>query len=1030
MLVTRSLSHKHAFRFAVTRLGCSVASFSASSLHLQGEDITHPGSNGGESPSARPSITRTKRKVKDLPQVHVQADGTSAAPLSPWDGGLRNSKSSRSQASPNSRNSTVSGSNSRRRKKPTTSEESKDSDVLPQTPLANDILGNLDRFPHCILLTRVGQFYESYFDQAIEVAKLLSIKLTTRSWGGSRIPMCGFPLMHLDKYLKVLVQQQQRFVAICEEFMRDPVLGPKGGFDRRVTRIVTPGTLIDEPFLNPYENNYLLAVSLDGHSSRDFVGLAWIDVSTGDLLTQHIPFCELRDHLVRINPREIVLDEAYRETQEQSLFKALSEENFLISYCSPSSSVPNRPTLPLAAHIDDDDVTFHTSQLESKAQTLTETEAQAMHILTCYLKNNLLEHMPLLTSPRREAAQARMQIDAHTIKALEIRETMAEGGTSGSLFSVIKRTVTSSGTRLLTRWLCKYTTHIAIRLGTDSIFPGSPSTSIAEINARQSLVAFFKSRPHLRADLVGALEGTEDVTRIVQKFLLNRGDLGDLAALGRTLALWSSIRNRVQLEKEMEHHEHDSRAASDWGSIDALLSRLASLQTLADRISTSLVRRDDGLEENAGSSGEQSSQESQNATVDQWLITPMFSKKLENLYQTKAGLIRRRDEYERELQQSYHAPSLSLRTSPQQGFYVHILRAKRDARALKANPDRFTLLTESASTSSFLHQEWSVLGSSIVDTSTAIQVAEREAFDILRGEVNMRALDLRKNSRILDELDVTLAFANLAEEYNFVRPIIRDDTYYRVENGRHPTVELGLLNSGRVFTPNTVTFDTDSPLHIITGPNMAGKSTLLRQTALIAILAQTGSFVPAESAELGIVDRVFSRIGAKDDLFRDRSTFMVEMLETSDILRRATPRSVVIMDEVGRGTTVTDGVAIAFATIHHLLTVNRSRAMFATHFHELADMLGYSADHRGQGAYDRVRFYCTDIDETEDGYFAYAHRLSPGVNRNSHGLRVAQLAGLPPSALQVASTAASWLRERSISDHDKDQLRVLGQSFL
>lgn len=195
-------------------------------------------------------------------------------------------------------------------------------------------------------------------------------------------------------------------------------------------------------------------------------------------------------------------------------------------------------------------------------------------------------------------------------------------------------------------------------------------------------------------------------------------------------------------------------------------------------------------------------------------------------------------------------------------------------------------------------------------------------------------------------------------------------TSYHVVNGRHPTVELGLLTAGRTFTPNTVSFTLGEPLHIITGPNMAGKSTLLRQTALIAVLAQTGSFVPADNAEMGIIDRVFSRVGAKDDLFHDRSTFMVEMLETAEILRRATPQSLVIMDEVGRGTTVNDGLAIAFATVHHLLTVNRCRALFATHFHELADMLGYSENHRGHGVFSGISFFCTDIDELQASFFS------------------------------------------------------------
>ncbi|KAH8100583.1 muts domain V-domain-containing protein [Cristinia sonorae] len=873
------------------------------------------------------------------------------------------------------------------------------------TPLANEILANLARFPHCILLTRVGQFYESYFEQAADVARLLNIKLTTKSWGGGRVPMCGFPLIHLDKYLKVLVQQQKRFVAICEEFMRDPTLGPKGGFDRRVTRIVTPGTLIDEPFINPYENNYLLAVAQDVSDDRS-VGLAWIDVSTGDFFTLQTPPDGLLDHLVRINPKEVVLERSRKESGHH-LLQTLAEENFPMSYISTEVVTPaNRVLEEKAGALSD-------LQQHPSPQSLTAVEVAAMQILTSFMREHLREHMPVLMAPRREDLMPRMQIDSHTIKALEIRETVAEGGTTGSLLSVIRKTVTTGGTRLLTRWLC------------------SPSTSITEINSRQSLVAFFKSRPHLRADLVQSLYEVQDVTRVIQKFLLGRGDLDDLVSVQRTIGRWDAVRRRVDLEWDAELQERDIVNDQDWKCLHSLLSRLSDLHALAERIATVVVRRSNVSDNNISSDSETEVA----ATVSpygagEWSIRPQFSVTLEGLHETLNSLTLRRDKLEHELQAEYNAPSLTLRTSPQHGFFVHVGRAKRDCKKLKSNPSSFSLLTESASTCSFIFQEWSVLGANILNTTVAIQSAEREALGVLRNEVNAYSTELRRSSSVIDELDVALAFANVAEEHNFVRPIMRDDTSYQVKSGRHPTVELGLLGSGRVFTPNTVSLTSDGPIHVITGPNMAGKSTLLRQTALIAILAQTGSFVPAESAELGIVDRVFSRIGAKDDLFRDRSTFMVEMLETADILRRATPKSLVIMDEVGRGTTVVDGVAIAFATIHHLLTVNGCRVMFATHFHELSDMLGYSDEHKGSGAFERVKFYCTDIDEASDGYFAYSHRLRPGINRDSHGLKVAQLAGMPASAMQVASNAVSWFKQRSLSEGDRVQLRGLGDSLI
>ncbi|KII93351.1 hypothetical protein PLICRDRAFT_49405 [Plicaturopsis crispa FD-325 SS-3] len=929
-------------------------------------------------PERKPSVTR--KKFSDLPSGRVLPDGSVAPALGDWSDALDDAKSLK-----DARQNSV-------------------DDITAPT----EILDNLAKFPHCILLTRVGNFYESYFDQAAEVAKILNIKLTQRTWDGHRILMCGFPLMHLDKYLKVLVQQQNRFVAMCEEFPRNPALGPKGGFDRRVVRVITPGTLIDEPFLNQYVNNFLLAVSSakaltadEDSPSVDCVGLAWIDVSTGEFFAKVSTLQGVRDEVARIGPKEIVLDKALEGNDSHPIREALMEEDNFVSYILPAeTSVPLASGNTTPQH-DTDDITDSREDSGSiSISTLTTAETSAIQLLTTFLHAHLLEHMPALGTPNREATSGRMQIDSHTIKALEIREGMREGGTTGSLLSVVKRTITSGGTRLLSRWLC------------------SPSTSINEINARQSLVAFMYNRPHLRDDLLNALANIDDATRIVQKFLVGRGDPSDLSAISATISVWSSIKRRIAMEKKMEQQEGTINA-DDWTSLDALMFRMADLRDLSSRINAAIRDRRTTTDDSSPDDGESEDTNADLPAVPRvnfrydagyrWTIKPGFSDELTQLHEKLKDLLAQREALELDLQREYDAPSLTLRSSPGYGMHVHVARAKRDQTKLQFSP-LFSNIAESGSTSAFFHQTWSQLGNQIVESTTAIFNAEKNAFDTLRNEVNAHSSDLRRNARILDELDVTMAFASLAVEMNFVRPMLTDNTSYEVDNGRHPTVELGLLKAARVFTPNSVSFTPDSQIHIITGPNMAGKSTFLRQTALIAILAQTGSFVPADRAVVGIVDKLFSRVGAKDDLFRDRSTFMVEMLETAEILRRATPNSLVIMDEVGRGTTVKDGLALAFAAVHHLSTVNRCRALFATHFHELSDMLGYSTSHKGEGAFGNVSFFCTDVDETADGHFAYSHRLRPGVNRDSHGLKVARLAGMPPSAMAVAKDALHWLK--------------------
>jgi DNA mismatch repair ATPase MutS len=546
---------------------------------------------------------------------------------------------------------------------------------------------------------------------------------------------------------------------------------------------------------------------------------------------------------------------------------------------------------------------------------------------------------------------------------------------------------------------------------------GSPSTSQREIEARQSLVAFFYHRPHLRDDIVRSLQDSDDAYRIVQRFLSCKGEPKDLLAINRTIQVWTTIQSRIELEKTMERRERDSVRGEDWSSVDTLVSKILSLRDLSTRITLALEDvefQPSSLDEFVEGDTPESDQKSSGTAygIHKRTIRPEFSGELATLHTTLHVLLERRRNLERDLQIQYGTPSLTLRTNPAHGMHVHIGRAKRDEAKIKSDPS-FIAISESASTRSYFYQPWSKLGAQIVETTAAITNAEKEIFNSLRDEVKAFSSQLRHNARIIDELDIALGFANLAVELKFVCPVIKDDATFEVTDGRHPTVELGLLTAGRVFTPNSVGLKPHSRLHVITGPNMAGKSTFLRQTALIAILAQTGSFVPAEHAVVGIVDKLFSRVGAKDDIFRDRSTFMVEMLETAEILRRATAKSLVIMDEVGRGTTVKDGLAIAFATVHHLVVHNRCRALFATHFHELADLLAYSeVNHHGDGVFRDVGFFCTDVHETEDDFFTYSHRLRPGVNRNSHGLKVAQLAGIPEPALLVAKNVLAALQRQ------------------
>jgi len=449
----------------------------------------------------------------------------------------------------------------------------------------------------------------------VEISRLLNIKLTSRKLKGERIAMCGFPLIHLDRHLKTLVQHEKRFVAMCEEFPRYTNSGFKE-FDRRVNRVITPGTLIDESFLNPLENNYLVAISLQDNV-KDPVGLAWIDVSTGEFFSKQSTLESLQDELARLAPREIVLDNVFRTLENHPFFTFLGKDRCLISYASSTQTAnpEKRKNANMASSLDSlsikdldngDPTDLDTTSVKQyianltnrvEARSLAPEETSAINLLTAYLEETMLEHMPLLTSPLREGVQEHMQIDAHTIKGLEIRESVYDGGTKGSLLSVVKRTVTNGGTRLLARWLCKFLSHkhltrtSTIRLILLLCFAGSPSTSKAEIDARQSLVAFFSRRPHFRADISEILKTVDDVGRLCQKFLLGRADFTDLAAIHASIEVWTNLSKQFQQEKAAESTEQQEPppVLHEWKALDTLFSQMSSLDALFSKISKAVL---------------------------------------------------------------------------------------------------------------------------------------------------------------------------------------------------------------------------------------------------------------------------------------------------------------------------------------------------------------------------------------------------------------------------------------------------------
>ncbi|CAK7568265.1 MAG: MutS protein 1 [Sporothrix epigloea] len=1006
---------------------------------------------------------------------------------------------------------------------------------------------NMHKFANCVLLTRVGGFYELYFEHAQEFGPLLNIKVASKKTNAGPVPM-------LDRFLKILVHDLNRYVAIAEEFPNSPAEKVRSGglmHDRRVARIVTPGTLIDENFMDPYTNNYVMAIHVDAHFdahaetnvnaglgdstsidkpyendatlseglqhpcppvhlapetltsapltsassslSAVHLGLAWLDLSTGHFYTQPTTLAALSSVLSRVAPREVVLDERLQLMQQQNrgwlssdsensilqpLFSILDEDRTqqqqLITYASAPADY---------AADDGPDTNSDVSALlagwapvleseipEQTVKDFTAHEIAAGSLLLNYVKDRLQGLSMKLQPPVRYEGIQVMTIDKNSMRSLEIKQTVRDGLFRGSLLHAIRRTVTKSGARLLNEWL------------------SAPSASLDVIVARQNLVARFLQDEDLCDGITQLLRRSHDSHRLVQKFALGRGDPDDLLDLAKTIAATDEIVGLLRCARPTHADTHSGE--TDNGSENCLetiagrvqLERpLAIAQQIRDSVdeegllhqhemdeneanammslAEEVVQAEGSLEEDGsvlrrkGKDAKAASAKASVATTtaatskrkqntsfrdyygednEAWVMKPSASKELKLLHAQLADLTRDREALTEVLRTRLGAPSLVLKWTPGLGHICHV-RGRDAKRGRKTSSEgdsnashettAATTISSSRTTRSLHVPEWTSLGQKVDQVRFHIRAEEQRVFQALRASVVRSLVPLRRSAAVLDELDIATSFARLALEQNLCRPRLHRGTSTTIVGGRHATVEGGLTEQGRTFTRNDLVLggdagrgeakDGDTRIWLITGPNMAGKSTFLRQNALITILAQVGCYVPADYANLGIVDALFSRVGSADNLFRDQSTFMVEMLETAHILRQATRRSFVIMDEIGRGTTPEDGTAVAYAALHHLVHVNRCRALFATHFHGLADLA--AADgiaERDDNVAERnekkssksypVELYCTDVKEDDSGGFVYVHRLRKGINRQSHALKVARLAGLPEQAIQTA----------------------------
>ncbi|MFM8802244.1 MAG: DNA mismatch repair protein MutS [Tagaea sp.] len=792
------------------------------------------------------------------------------------------------------------------------------------------------QYPNALLFYRMGDFYEMFFDDAVAAAKALDLTLTKRGVHlGQEIPMCGVPWHAHEAYLARLIRQGFR-VAICEQLEAPEEAkkrGAKSVVRRDVVRVVTPGTLVEDTLLDARANNYLACLA----EAAGAMGLAWLDMSTGDFRLETTDAARLGAALARISPGELLLSER------------LSGASDLAAAIEPFKA---RLTPLPGARFDSEngrrrlETLYGVKSLDGFG-SFGRAEIAAGGALVDYVELTQKGRLPKLAPPARAAAAGTMEIDPATRRSLELTETQ-NGEKRGSLLATIDRTKTAAGARLLAQRLA------------------APLTDPGAIASRLDMVAFFVAAARAREGLRETLGGFPDLERALQRLALGRGGPRDLVGIGQ------GLRRLPQARAEL-------RAAAGEAAVpDGILAALDDLGEhgeLADKLAAALVP-DPPLDARDGG-----------------FIAKGYAPELDAALEARDEARRLIADLQRKYAEQTGIAALKVRHNNVIGYFVEVTAAHGD-KLLKPG-GAFIHRQTMAGAVRFTTVELSELESRISGARDKALALELAAFAELSRDTLARAEAIARAAKALAALDVAAASADLAVDGDWRRPTVDSSRAFEVEAGRHPVVEAALrARDAAGFVANDCTLDAESGqfVWLVTGPNMAGKSTFLRQNALIAVLAQAGLYVPAKRARIGAVDRLFSRVGAADDLARGRSTFMVEMVETAAILNLAGPRALVILDEIGRGTATWDGLSIAWACVEHLHAANKCRALFATHYHELTAL---AAKLPGLACRSmRVKEWKGDV--------VFLHEVAAGSADRSYGIHVAKLAGLPQAAVARA----------------------------
>lgn len=806
---------------------------------------------------------------------------------------------------------------------------------MTQTPMMRQYEEAKKACSDALLLFRMGDFYELFHDDAKEAARLLNLTLTSREKGAGAVPMAGFPHHQLDAYLARLIEAGKR-VAVCEQ-VEDPRTA-KGLVDRKVTRIVSRGTLTDDALLDPRESNFLAAI-VHGDPS----GMAWVDLSTGAF---HACTCRaenLADHVARVNPSECLVSDDPSEVIPRMA----------------SAAKTTRPAWAFSSTTARELLTGHFGTRDLTGFGFDESDEPAVRAagaIIDYLRETQqteLHHIDCLTPYRTGYC---LEIDEATRRSLEITRTLREGRREGSLLGVLDRTRTAMGARMLNAWL------------------SSPLTDVDQIQSRLDAVEELKNDPSLGDVVCGFLANTYDLDRLLARVVTGRASPRDLNFVGHTLRVLPRLQTQL-----------DGRSSS---LLRELQQQLDGCPELRDTLGRALVD-ECGL-----------------ASRDGGFIRPGYDATLDELRDLTAGGKQWIAAYQAEESRRTGIPNIKIGFNKVFGYYLEVTHAHSD----KVPPDYIRKQTiknaERYITPPLKEHEEAVLSA-----EQRAKDLEYELFVALRSMVAHVASRLKKTAATLAQLDVLAALAELARQRSYCRPRPTRQRRLHIVEGRHPVLEI--LEPEGTFVPNsTLVSPEDGLILIITGPNMAGKSTYIRQVALITLMTQIGSFVPAKEATIGVADRVFARVGASDELARGQSTFMVEMIETARILNMATEQSLVILDEIGRGTSTFDGISLAWSVVEDLHDRVGSRTLFATHYHELTDLARTLSG---------VTNLNVAVREWEDKV-VFLHQIVPGSADKSYGIHVARLAGVPRAVNERAKEILSQLENEHLDPHGRPRI--------